>query len=65
TMPTICRLIMRHITAARRDFTGSQLFGQRSSMYLLLDKLELSVRYSLDKRAKAKALYDHPKWETS
>ena len=63
TMPKICRRILLHLEQARKSFTKSHLIEPASSMYILLDKLEISVHYSLDKRSKAKALYDHPKWE--
>lgn len=56
TMPKICQRMQRHITASRRHFGESRLLRPPNGIYQLLDNLELSVRNSMDKRAKGQAM---------
>lgn len=54
TMLRICKLTLRHITLARRDFMQNKHIKTENSFYVLLDKLESNINESLDQYEKAR-----------
>lgn len=56
-MPQICTQILHHTAIARKNFEASQILLAANQMYLMLDKLELSVQQSLDEHAKSQEFY--------
>jgi hypothetical protein len=60
TMPHVCLIALRHISMAKQNFASSGLLQDTNNVFALVDKLEVSLRHSLDQHAKAEALVKLP-----